>query len=197
MLEGNRFQLVNRPSSVSFGVSKFRSFDPRGLPVKIRKPTTLLAGACTLCIAAASGTVAAQVEPQVELAAQQESTVRVASRDYTLAATGNPFLDRQPPVPELLHHRVDARIAGSLRPAGQRGHWRVLPRPVGHDPTLVATSRHRRDRRDRSRDPAAGDDHHRRPRRHRWCLRRGEQRRGRQHPGRERRGRTCSCRNGS
>jgi len=62
--------------------------------VKIRKPTTLMAGACTLCIAAASGTVAAQVEPQVELAAQQESTVRVVSRDYTLAATGNPFLDR-------------------------------------------------------------------------------------------------------
>jgi hypothetical protein len=49
-----------------------------------------MAGACTLCIAAASGTVA---EPQVALAAQQESTVRVVQRDYTLTATGNPLLD--------------------------------------------------------------------------------------------------------
>ena len=61
--------------------------------MKIRKSTTLMAGACTLCIAAASGTV----EPQVQLAAHQESTVRVVSQDYTLAATVDPLAIAQLP----------------------------------------------------------------------------------------------------
>jgi hypothetical protein len=61
--------------------------------VKIHKSTTLVAGACTLCIAAASGTV----EPQVELAAKQENTSRVVSREYTLAAAFDPIAIAQLP----------------------------------------------------------------------------------------------------
>jgi hypothetical protein len=47
-----------------------------------------MAGASTICIAAASGTV----EPQVQLAAHEESPpVRVVTSDYTLAASVNPL----------------------------------------------------------------------------------------------------------
>jgi hypothetical protein len=122
---------VNRPLLSYFRRDQILvSFKPSGVAVKIRKSTTLVAGACTLCIAAASGTV----EPQVELAAKEENTPRVVSREYTLAAAFDPIAIAQLP---FQNYFTIASTLGSLAafvpPVNQatgaffQGNWSAIP----------------------------------------------------------------------